>query len=117
MTAPASSPTATTARPSVAKEILIKFVLLTFMSVVLGFTQAWAVNTHTYAPEHVAGFRMGILHGLLMPATMPGLLSGHDLPIYAPSNVGRPYNIGYILGINTCGTLFFGVGLYRPRRR
>jgi len=42
---------------------------------------------------------------------------GQDLPIYAPNNSGRLYNIGYIFGINTCGFLFFGVGFWRPRRR
>jgi hypothetical protein len=52
-----------------------------------------------------------------MPAALPALLSGKDLPIYAPRNEGRPYNIGYILGINSCGTLFFGIGFWPMRKR
>ena len=39
-----------------------------------------------------------------MPAALPGLVGGNDLPIYAPNNLGRPYKIGYIVGLNTCGT-------------
>jgi hypothetical protein len=52
-----------------------------------------------------------------MPAALPSLLAGKDLPIYAPNNEGRPYNIGYIFGINCCGTLFFGVGFWPMRKR
>ena len=43
------------------------------------------------------------MEGALMPAALPGLLMGHDLPIYAVNNTGRGYRIGYILGLNTCG--------------
>jgi hypothetical protein len=50
-----------------------------------------------------------------MPTALPALLMGNDLPIYAPNNVGRAYNIGYIFGINACGMLFFGVGFWRPK--
>jgi hypothetical protein len=82
----------------------------------LGLVQGWAC-ARTYKPEQVAGFRTGLLHGMLMPAALPGLLLGADLPIYAPNNTGRFYNMGYIFGINTCGFLFFGVGFWRPRRR
>ena len=95
--------------------IVIKIIVLTAFTVALGFAQGWA-STHTYKPEHVAGFHLGLLHGMLMPAALPGLIMGHDLPIYAPSNSGRPYNIGYILGINACGTIFFGVSFWQPRR-
>jgi len=52
-----------------------------------------------------------------MPAALPGLVGGKDLPIYAPNNEGRAYKIGYILGLNTCGTMFFGVAFWQPRRR
>ena len=59
---------------------------------------------------------MGVLHGMLMPAALPGLLMGNDLPIYAPNNTGRTYNIGYAFGVNCCGTLFFGISFWQPRR-
>src|SRR5579862_2486251 len=103
-------------RFSKARFIIFKAIALTALTLVLGFAQGWA-SSRCYKPDHVAGFHMGILHGILMPAALPGLLMGQDLPIYAPNNSGRPYNIGYIFGINTCGTIFFGVAFWQPRRR
>ena len=107
---------ATPAGLSPTKVIIIKIVGLTAISLALIFGQAWAAP-RTYKPEHIAGFRMGLLHGALMPAALPGLLGGHDVPIYAPNNDGRAYKIGYILGLNACGTFFFGVAFWKPRRR
>jgi len=52
-----------------------------------------------------------------MPAALPALLMGKDVPIYAPANVGRLYKIGYILGINICGTVFFGVAMWKSRKQ
>ena len=104
------------ARLSRVKLITIKIIVLTALALALGFVQGWA-SSRCYKPDHVAGFHMGLLHGILMPAALPGLLLGQDLPIYAPNNSGRAYNIGYIFGINTCGTLFFGVAFWQPRRR
>jgi hypothetical protein len=115
MAEPVQAQVATPARFSKAKVITIKIIALTALGVALGLTQGWA-SSRTYQPDHVAGFHLGLLHGMLMPAALPGLLMGHDLPIYAPNNSGRPYNIGYILGINTCGTIFFGIGYWQPRR-
>lgn len=89
---------------------------MTIISLGLGFTHDYA-STRYYQPDFVATVPMGMLEGALMPAALPGLLMGHDLPIYAPNNVGRGYKIGYILGLNTCGTLFFGVAFWQPRRR
>lgn len=109
-------PVAVPARASRAKMITIKIILLTLLTVVLGLAQGWAAP-RLYRPDHVAGFHMGLLHGILMPAALPGLLMGQELPIYAPSNTGRLYNMGYIFGINTCGTIFFGIAFWQPRRR
>jgi hypothetical protein len=107
---------ATPAGLSPAKVIVIKIIALTVISLALIFGQSWA-SSGTYKPEHVAGFPMGLLHGALMPAALPGLLGGHDVPIYAPNNEGRGYKIGYILGLNACGTFFFGVAFWKPRRQ
>ena len=99
--------------------IIVKFIVMTLFVLALAYLQGWASKS-SYKPENCADFRMGIIHGILMPAAFPGLLAGHDLPIYAPNNTGRNYKIGYILGINTCGTVFFGVaywGMSRPRRK
>ena len=101
---------------SKTKEIAIKIVVLTLLTVGLGVAQGWASSRY-YKPDYVAGFRTGLLEGALMPAALPGLMMGHDLPIYAPNNLGRPYKIGYILGLNTCGTFCFGIAFWRPRRR
>lgn len=101
---------------SKAKLIVIKIVVLTALGLAMGFAQSWAA-TRTYKPDHTAGFHLGLLHGFLMPTTLPGLLMGNDLPIYAPNNSGRAYNIGYIFGINSCGMLYFGIVFWQPRRR
>ena len=87
---------------------------MTVLTLILVVLQAWAAPRF-YRPDRTAGFYTGLLEGALMPAALPGLLAGHDLPIFAPNNSGRPYSIGYIFGINACGTLFFGVAFWRPR--
>jgi hypothetical protein len=104
------------ARLSKTKVMIIKFCALTVLGLGLGLAQGWASSRH-YKSEQAAGFHRGVLHGILMPAALPGLLMGNDLPIYAPNNSGRPYNIGFILGINLCGTVFFGIGFWQRRRR
>ncbi len=103
-------------RLSKAKLITIKIVVLTALALALGFVQSWA-SSRCYKPDQVAGFHMGVLHGILMPAALPGLLMGNDLPIYAPNNTGRTYNIGFAVGVNCCGTIFFGISFWQPRRR
>ena len=94
--------------------LIIKFVAMTVFVWVLADLQGWASKS-SYNPENQANFKMGIVHGILMPAAFPGLMFGHDLPIYAPNNTGRNYKIGYILGINTCGTIFFAIAFWHPR--
>jgi hypothetical protein len=98
---------------SLVKFIIIKFVAMTAFTIILVLLQSWAAPRF-YKADRIADFKTGLLEGALMPAALPGLLAGHDLPIYAPNNIGRGYNIGYILGINGCGTLFFGVAFWRP---
>lgn len=109
-------PVAAPNRLSRVKLAVTKIIVLTVMAAALGFVQGWA-SAGTYKPDHVAGFRLGLLHGMLMPAALPALLLGQEVPIYAPNNSGRTYNMGYIFGINTCGFLFFGYGFWRPHRR
>ena len=115
MAAPAPNENAIPAPPSAAKHWVIKTTVLVLLGLAFGFTYDWA-STRYYGPERVAGLPLGMMHGALMPAALPILLSGKDLPIYAPKNEGRLYNIGYIAGINLCGTLFFGVAFWQPRR-
>lgn len=101
---------------SKTKVILIKAVALTIISLALIRAQTWA-TPRFYGPDYVAGFPTGLLEGALMPAALPGLLMGHDIPIYAENNLGRAYKIGFILGLNACGTFFFGVAFWQPRQR
>jgi hypothetical protein len=96
--------------------IVLKTILIFSFVALLAYLQGWASKS-SYNPENQADFKMGILHGILMPAAFPGLLAGHDLPIYAPNNSGRNYKIGYILGINTCGTVFFGLAYWGMGRK
>jgi hypothetical protein len=63
-----------------------------------------------------AGFGRGIVHGALMPCALPNLLVGNDVTIYAPDNTGRTYKLGYTVGVNGCGALFFGLFFWRVNR-
>ncbi len=89
--------------------------MLVLLGLVLGFGYDWAAPRF-YGPGQVAGFRLGILHGALMPVALPSLLLGKDVPIYAEKNEGRIYKLGYIFGINACGLVFFGSAFWRPSR-
>jgi hypothetical protein len=102
--------------PSKGRVLVVKFIALTVISVVLIAAQGWATPRY-YRPDYAGGFYTGLLEGALLPAALPGLVGGKDLPVYAPNNDGRGYKIGYILGLNTCGTLFFGVAFWQPRRK
>jgi hypothetical protein len=63
-----------------------------------------------------AGFSRGLLQGALMPMSMPNLLAGQDLTIYAQNNTGLSYKLGYTVGVNGCGAIFFGVLFWRVRK-
>lgn len=54
------------------------------------------------------GFFRGMVHGAMMPMAWPSLLGGHDQPIYAEVNEGRTYKLGYSMGVNLSGVIFFG---------
>jgi len=97
------------------KRLAVKAATLILLGLVLGFGYDWAAPRF-YGPERVAGFRLGILHGALMPVALPSLLLGKDVPIYAERNQGRTYKLGYIAGINACGFVFFGLAFWRPGR-
>jgi hypothetical protein len=54
------------------------------------------------------GFFRGLLHGGMMPVAWPTLLAGQDQVIYAERNSGRTYKLGYSMGVNLSGLIFFG---------
>jgi len=98
---------------------LVKFILgkaatLALVTVVFGWLYSWAAPW-AYAKNHTAGFAYGMLHGALMPLSLPSLVIGRDVPIYDDDNAGRIYKIGYICGVNICGLLFIGPLFWRPR--
>ena len=66
--------------------------------------------------DRMAGFVTGMAHGALMPCGFPMLLMGRDIQIYAERNTGRTYNLGYTLGVNLCGAVFFGSVYWRLGR-
>ena len=75
-----------------------------------------AVFNRPNQPLHTAGFLRGLTDGALMPGALPPLLMGRDVSIYAPNNTGRTYKLGYTVGVNGCGALFFGVIFWRMTR-
>jgi hypothetical protein len=114
MAAPTTNQTPPCARSSWVKRLALKAVTLVVLGLLLGFGYDWAAPRF-YGPERLAGFRLGVLHGALMPVALPSLVLGRDVPIYAVNNSGRTYKLGYIAGINLCGLVFFGLAFRRPR--
>ncbi len=51
-----------------------------------------------------------------MPLALPNLAVGNDVTIYSENNAGRRYKLGYTLGVNICGLIFFGIFFWRVGR-
>jgi hypothetical protein len=101
-------------KPAWIKILLRKAVTLVFVTVVFGWLYSWAAPW-AFAPDQPADFKYGLLHGAMMPLSLPSLVIGRDVPIYDPKNSGRSYKIGYICGVNICGLVFIGPLFWRPR--
>jgi hypothetical protein len=87
--------------------------------ILLAFLIGWMLNQvsrRLEASDRPAGFARGLLQGALMPAAMPNLLVGRDVAIYSANNTGVFYKLGYTLGVNACGALFFGAFYWRIRK-
>lgn len=102
-------------KPCRARKIISKVVILLVVGVVFGWVYAWA-SPRLFPPEVNAGFGLGMAHGALMPMALPSLAIGKEVEIYAANNSGRTYKLGYIVGINLCGLIFFGSAFWRPTR-
>jgi hypothetical protein len=100
--------------PGFLRHWLRKGLTLAVVTVVFGWFYGWAAP-RAFPQGRAADFKYGVLHGALMPLSLPSLLIGKDVPIYDPENSGRGYKIGYICGINLCGLVFFGSAFYRPK--
>jgi hypothetical protein len=98
-----------------ARQILLRLLCLLAAGVVI----AWTLNRTAANLNHEqgpAGLGRGMLQGALMPLALPNLAIGNDVTIYSPNNTGRTYKLGYTLGVNLCGLLFFGIFFWRVSR-
>jgi len=94
----------------------VKILVRVMCFLVVGTCLAWGINRSAAAQarsKRAAGFGRGVLHGALMPLALPNLLMGCDVAIYAENNTGRTYKLGYTVGVNGCGLLFFGLLFWR----
>jgi hypothetical protein len=101
-------------KPALIRFLLRKAVVLALVTLVFGWLYGWAAPW-AYSGKPPAGFGYGLLHGAMMPLSLPSLVIGKEVPIYAVENSGRWYKIGYICGVNICGLAFIGPLFWRPR--
>ena len=84
--------------------------------ILFAFLIGWSLNwvaQQLDRSHRPAGFIRGLAQGALMPASMPNLLIGKDVSIYAVNNNGVSYKLGYTMGVNACGAIFFGLFYWR----
>jgi len=94
--------------------LIRKIITVAVVTVVFGWLYGWA-SPWAFSARAPAGFSYGLLHGAMMPLSLPSLVIGKDVTIYNDNNVGRIYKIGYICGVNICGLIFIGPLFWRPR--
>jgi hypothetical protein len=95
--------------------VMRKAATLAVVTVVFGWFYSWALPW-AYPPNRAAGFGYGMLHGALMPLSLPSLVIARDVQMYDDDNTGRLYKIGYICGVDLCGIAFIGPLFWRPRK-
>jgi hypothetical protein len=100
-----------TTRLNILKRILSLLIVATVIGCIFKFA-----SSRMHETSEPAGFFQGMLHGAMMPMAMPNLVIGSDVTIYAPINTGRTYKLGYTVGVNGCGALFFGFLFLRLSR-
>jgi hypothetical protein len=100
---------------NLVRRILLRIFWFLLFAAVIGGIVNYAI-TLSNRPSGPAGFARGVLHGALMPAAMPNLIVGRDVSIYAADNTGRAYKLGYTMGVNGCGAIFFGISFWRFNR-
>jgi hypothetical protein len=94
--------------------IIRKIITVAVVTVIFGWLYGWA-SPWAFVNTRPAGFAFGLLHGAMMPLSLPSLVVGKDVPIYDENNLGRFYKIGYICGVNICGLVFIGPLFWRPQ--
>ena len=110
---------ATQASASIAgvplKTVLKKAAIFIVVAAIFGWVYGWA-SPRVFPKNVRAGFGYGMMHGALMPMALPSLVMGKDVDIFDANNSGRSYKLGYIVGINVCGLIFFGSVFWRPTK-
>ncbi len=99
-----------------ARAWLKKIAVFATTILLLSWLYAWT-SPHAYPKDRPLDFGHGALHGALMPMALPSLALGQDVEIFAANNTGRPYKLGYIVGINLCGLLVFGAAFWKPKKQ
>jgi hypothetical protein len=101
--------------PPLYRKLLIRVLILLIAANCIGLILHYS-QRFTQLPGQQAGFARGMLHGALMPLALPNLLVGQDVEIYAARNTGRTYKLGYAVGVDVCGAIFFGFFFWRVSR-
>ena len=115
----AASPASTANPDHGTPRRLLRAVRSMIAIVLFAFVIGWILNriaANLEQSTRPAGFVRGLVHGALMPMSLPNLLVGRDITIYAVNNTGVRYKLGYTAGTNTAGAIFFGVFFWRVRR-
>ena len=97
----------------------MRFLLRLFWFLLLATCIGWTLNQAGRVLNRSgkrAGFGLGVVQGALMPLALPNLAVGNDVAIYSENNTGRTYKLGYTIGVNGCGLLFFGIFFWRMSR-
>jgi hypothetical protein len=94
-----------------------KVLLRVFLGLIITFSVSFLLTASPRLSRRAPpAFTAGMVHGILMPVALPALILGKNVVIYATPNAGRSYDIGYTLGVNGCGALFFGIFYWRLHR-
>ncbi len=100
-------------RPTLARRIFLRVASVVVVAIIVGCVTGLLAKVSNKPDSGPAGFGRGVLHGALMPGALPNLLVGKDVTIYAANNTGRTYKLGYTVGVNGCGAIFFGFFFWR----
>ena len=81
----------------------MKVLLVLVMVLLLTVSCAPGPNTLTGSPNEegkLAGFWLGLWHGIIAPITFIVSLFNKNVGIYEAHNSGTLYNLGYLLGLS-----------------